>query len=236
MKRTTRNFVVSLSFALVFLSASSTWAQIDVGNFTISGSGEIGGLPRGFSGDRSKFEEYRDIPESVIVPQLQLMIGGKKEDFYLDFDSSKPGRDDQNYRLRFGRYGLLDVEFEWDQIPHTFDLGNARTPYVMRGGTYTLPVRATAADATTFSNWIRGNATPTDLRLLDKNAKIKILYTPTPGWSFTGKYGSQNTDGKRAISFPFGSGSSSNIAELAEPIDYQTHNIELGGEYAGKGW
>src|SRR3990170_3293201 len=138
MKRTTRNFVVSLSFALVFLSASSTWAQIDVGNFTISGSGEIGGLPRGFSGDRSKFEEYRDIPESVIVPQLQLMSGGKKEDFFLDFDSSKPGRDDQNYRLRFGRYGLLDVEFEWDQIPHIFNVDNARTPYVANNGTFTL--------------------------------------------------------------------------------------------------
>ena len=236
MKRTNRFFSVSLGCALVFFLVSSAWAQIDMGNFTISGEAEVGGLPRHKGGTAAKFEEYRDIPETIIVPQLQLMIGGKKEDFYLDFDSSKPGRDDQNYRLRFGRYGLVDVEFEWDQILHNFNLDTARSPYYRNGGNYTLLVRTTADDATTFENWIRGNATPIDLRLLDKNAKIKILYTPSPGWSFTGKYWSQNTDGKRAIAFPFGSGSSSNIAELAEPIDYQTHNIELGGEYAGNGW
>ncbi len=244
MKRTTRVFVVSLSLALVFLSASRTWAEIDVGDYTISGSAEVDGLPRGFHGDRSKFEEYRTIPESVVVPQLQLMIGGKKQDFYLNFDAGNVGRDDQNYRLRFGRYGLLDVELEWDQIPHVFDIGNARTPYVMRGGTYTLPVRPAAGDissldstlANPFNTWVNANARSVDLDMLNKIGKISIRYTPTPGWSFTGKYWSQQNDGKRAIAFPFGSNSNASIAELAEPIDYQTHNIEVGGEYASKGW
>jgi MtrB/PioB family decaheme-associated outer membrane protein len=245
MKRTTRVFVVSLSLALVFLSsASRTWAEIDVGDYTISGSAEVDGLPRGFNGDRSKFEEYRIIPESVVVPQLQLMLGGKKQDFYLNFDAGGVGRDDQNYRLRFGRYGLFDVELEWDQIPHVFDIGNARTPYVMRDGTYTLPVRPTAGDissldttlANPFNTWINANARSVDLDMLNKIGKISIRYTPTPGWTFIGKYWSQQNDGKRAIAFPFGSNSNASIAELAEPIDYQTHNIELGGEYAGKGW
>ena len=238
MKRTTRFFIASLSFALVFFLVSSTWAQIDVGNFTISGEVEVGGLPRHKNGNAAKFEEYRDIPESVIVPQLQLMIGGKKEDFYLDFDSTKPGQDDQNYRLRFGRYGLIDVEFEWDQILHNFNLDTARTPYYMKGGNYTLANRPTAVDAATFRTWIEDNASPVDLRLLDKNAKIKIRYTPSPGWSFTGSYWSQKNDGGRAFGTVFGGTSSSavNVAELVEPIDYQTHNIELGGEYAGNGW
>ena len=188
MKRTTRVFVVSLSLALVFLSASRTWAEIDVGDYTISGSVEVDGLPRGFHGDRSKFEEYRTIPESVVVPQLQLMIGGKKQDFYLNFDAGNVGRDDQNYRLRFGRYGLLDVELEWDQIPHTFNVDTARTPYVMRGGTYTLPVRPTAADiadntttkANLFNIWANANARPVDLDMLNKIGKISIRYTPNP--------------------------------------------------------
>ena len=78
------------------LFASSAWAMVDVGDYTISGSAEIGGLPRTFKGDKARFEEYRDIPESVIVPQLQLMIG-EKEDFYLNFDSYKTGLNDQNH-------------------------------------------------------------------------------------------------------------------------------------------
>src|SRR2546426_7130256 len=118
-----------LSAALLFLVPEAASAQIDVGNFTIRGEAEIGGMPRRFTGRDAKFEEYRDLPESVIVPQLQLMIGGKKEDFYLDLGSSKTGLDDQNYRLRFGRYGLLDIELEWDQIPHIFSIDTARTPY-----------------------------------------------------------------------------------------------------------
>ena len=238
MKRKTINFLTSLILAVVFLSASNTWAELDFGEYTISGSTEVDGLPGGFSGDRSKFETYRDVPESVVVPQLQLMIGGKKQDFYLNFDALSVGRDDQNYRLRFGRYGLLDVELEWDQIPHIFNIDNARTPYIMRDGRYTLRSRPTAVDGPSFSNWIRDpdNTRSVDLDVLNKIGRISIRYTPNPGWTFTGKYWQQNTDGRRAISFPFGSGSSSNIAELAEPIDYQTHNIELGGEYAGKWW
>jgi MtrB/PioB family decaheme-associated outer membrane protein len=244
MKRTISVFVVSLSLALVFLSASRSWAEIDVGDYTISGSAEVDGLPRGFQGDKSRFELYRNVPESVVVPQLQMMIGGKKQDFYLNFDGGNVGRDDQNYRLRFGRYGLLDVEFEWDQIPHVFNVDNARTPYMMNGGTYRLRNRATVGDISStdptltnpFNIWANDNARPVDLDMLNKIAKISIRYTPTPGWTFTGKYWWQNNDGKRAIAFPFGSNSSANIAELAEPIDYQTHNIEVGGEYAGKGW
>ena len=70
-----------LTLKVFLLFASSAWAQVDVGDYTISGSAEIGGLPRTFKGDKARFEEYRDIPESVIVPQLQLMIGGKKRIF-----------------------------------------------------------------------------------------------------------------------------------------------------------
>jgi MtrB/PioB family decaheme-associated outer membrane protein len=239
MKQTKRCLVAILSVTLCLLLASRSWAEVEVGDYRISGSVEVGGLTGHTSGNETKFDEYRQAdPNNYIVPQLQLLIGSKKEDFYLSFDSQKPGYRDQNYRLRFGRYGLLDFEFEWDQIPHAFNIDNARTPYVMKGGTYTLRSRPTGDDAPTFSSWINdpNNTRPVDLELLNKIGKISIRYTPTPGWTFTGKYWSQQTEGKRAIAFPFGSGSSSNIAELAEPIDYQTHNIELGGEYAGQGW
>jgi len=240
MEWTTRFFIVSISLAVVLVPASSIRAEITIGDYTISGSAEVDGLPRSFSGDKTRFEQYRDIPESLVVPQLELLIGTKKNDFFFDFNAGQVGRDDQNYRMRFGRYGLFNVELEWDQIPAAYNIDNARTPYMMNrnSGTYTLRSRPTADDATTFSNWINdpNNTRSVNLDLLNKIGKVSINYTPTPGWSFIGKYWSQNTDGKRAISFPFGTGSSSGIAELAEPIDYQTHNIELGGEYAGKGW
>ena len=252
MEKIKNLFVWSFSFAVFFMLASTTWAQIDVGNFTISGAGEIGGLPRSLTGSKAGFEEYRDIPESVIVPQLQLIIGGKKEDFYANFDAGKVGRADQNYSLRFGKYGLLDVQFEWEQIPVLFDTNTARTPFNADGGRFTLPSRPafpytgnnggnacapSIANTNNVCNWLLGTAHNQDLSLLDKIARLRVRYTPSPGWTFTGTYWSNNDNGNRAFGVLNGFQSSTmNISELAEPISYQTHNLELGGEYAGSWW
>jgi putative beta-barrel porin MtrB/PioB len=238
-------FRLTLKILLLFAS-SNAWAQVDVGDYTVSGSAEIGGLPRSFKGDKARFEEYRDIPESVIVPQLQLMIGGKKEDFYLNFDSLKTGRNDQSYTLRAGRYGLLDMEFQWDQIPHLFSEGVARTPYSVNDGhttLFTLSSKPTATTATTncttspLCQWLNTNAQPIDLGLYNGIARFNVRYTPTPGWTFTGNYWQNHNVGDRAFGTLFGTSPGSfNVTELAEPIDYQTYNIELGGEYASNGW
>jgi len=50
----------TLSLALLFFLGSPAWAQIDLGNFSITGSAEVGGLPRHKNGNDAKFEEYRE--------------------------------------------------------------------------------------------------------------------------------------------------------------------------------
>ncbi|MGE5304169.1 MAG: MtrB/PioB family outer membrane beta-barrel protein [Alphaproteobacteria bacterium] len=253
MARIKNLFAGSLSFALFFLLAPTTWAQIDVGNFTISGAGEIGGLPRSLTGNKANFEEYRDIPETVIVPELQLIIGGKKEDYYLNFDAGKVGREDQNYSLRVGRYGLLDIQFEYEGIPHRFNVDNARTPYYPHGDYFALPSRPVfpftgnnggnpclpppAVNTNNVCNWLLDTAHRVDLSLLNSIARLNVRYTPNPGWTFTANYWSNRNDGKRAFGILNGfSSATMNISELPEPIDYQTHNVEVGGEYTGKWW
>ncbi|MBI2173659.1 MAG: MtrB/PioB family decaheme-associated outer membrane protein [Candidatus Omnitrophica bacterium] len=229
----------TLTLALLFFLIAPAQAQIEVGDFTIRGEAELGGTPRILDGAQQKFGEYRDLRENVIVPQLQLMIGGKKEDFYLNFDSSNLGRDNQNYLMRFGRYGLLDVEVEWDQFPHLFSINTARTPYARSGNwaSYTLSSKPTTTAGTDVRDWVNANASIVDLKLFNGIGKFKLRYTPVPGWTFTGGYSSQNNSGTRAIGELFGtSGGTYKVTELVEPLDYQIHNIDLGGEYAGSGW
>ena len=239
MGRTKFPLAFRLTLKVLLLFAPSAWAQVDVGDYTVSGSAEIGGLPRTFTGDKAKFEEYRDIPETVIVPQLQLMIGGKKEDYYLNFNATEVGRSDQLYNLRVGRYGLVELEFQWDQIPHIFSLDTARTPYSRDGGggIFTLPSKPNSTAGPAVRDWVNGAANPVDLKLFNGIGRFNVRYTPTPGWTFTGSYWSNNNSGKRAFGALFGTSPGSyNITELTEPISYQTNNIELGGEYAGNGW
>jgi MtrB/PioB family decaheme-associated outer membrane protein len=229
--------VFSIGVTTLFFLATASPAQMELGDYTVSGSIEAGAMPSHRSGNTSKLEEYRDLPETVVVPQLELFIDSKKKDFYLEFDSIKTGRDDQSYRMRTGRYGLLDVEFVWDQIPHLFNVDNARTPFNMNDGKYTLASKPGGTTGAAMRDWVNANARPVDLKLYNGLARFNVKYTPTPGWTFGGSYGSQNTAGRRAFGAYFGpSPGSYNITELAEPIDYQTHNIELGGEYAGKDW
>jgi MtrB/PioB family decaheme-associated outer membrane protein len=233
-----RIVVAAILQSFLFLAASFAWAQWDVGNYTFTGEGEVGGLPRSFSGQKSKFEEYRDVPESVVVPELKLNIESKKNDYYLNFDAVNVGRNDQNYRLRVGRYGLLDVEFEWDQIPHIFNKDTAATPFRSKDGTFSLTSKPTdAGDCPsdgTVSGWVNTCAHGIDLGLLHGFAKVKLRYTPTPGWTFSARYTSQNVTGDRA--FGTAINGFTNVVELAEPIDYQIHNFELGGEYATNWW
>jgi MtrB/PioB family decaheme-associated outer membrane protein len=225
------------SVTTFFLMVTPSPAQVDLGDYTVSGSIEVGGMPSHRSGNTTKLEEYRDLPETLVVPQIELFLDSKKKDFYLEFGSVKTGRDDQSYRMRAGRYGLLDLEFVWDQIPHLFNVDNARTPYSMNSGNYTLSSKPAGTTGANMRDWVNANAQPVDLKLYNGLAKFNLRYTPNPGWTFTGSYGSQNTAGGRAFGAYFGpSPGSYNITELVEPIDYQTHNVELGAEYAGKGW
>jgi hypothetical protein len=44
----------------------------------------------------------------------------KDESYLHEFQATKAGRDDQNFLLRSSKVGVFAVEFEWDQIPHTY--------------------------------------------------------------------------------------------------------------------
>jgi MtrB/PioB family decaheme-associated outer membrane protein len=244
----TKLYLASISsFAGGLFLAVPSFSEVEVGGVTIEGAMEVGGLPGHKGGSESKFNEYRDVqPNTAVVPSLELLIGSK--DFYVNFDSTTPGRRDQNYKLRFGRYGLVDIEAEWDQIPHLFSEGIARTPFRRDGGSYHLdskPTSNTTAStpcdtqpAGNFCHFLdKSNTRAIDLGLLYGIGRFKIRYTPVPGWTFSAGYWSQHVVGDRAFGTYFGpSPGNFNIVELPEPIDYQTHNIEFGGEYARDGW
>jgi len=68
--------------------------------------------------DSSKFREYRDVPNGVVVPFFRIFGEGK---YRFDLYAQNVRQDDARYRLLVER-GPLRVEAEYDKIPHR--LGN----------------------------------------------------------------------------------------------------------------
>jgi hypothetical protein len=75
MGRTKIVLAATATLALLLFPFTPSWSQVEIGDFTISGEAEVGGMPMRKEGHEAKFEEYRDLPETLVVPQLQLMFG-----------------------------------------------------------------------------------------------------------------------------------------------------------------
>ena len=88
--------------------------------------------------DVAKYQEYRDLAQQFIVPEVRLLMGDKDGDYYARFDAVNASQKNQMFMLRFGEYGKLDVQLQWLEIPHFFSDRVASTPYDENGGNFTL--------------------------------------------------------------------------------------------------
>ena len=77
------------SMTLLFLVAPSL-AQRDLGNYTVSGEIEVGGQVRHKSGNDTKFEEYRDLPETMVSLNSSFSSTAKRTIFIWSSAPSNP--------------------------------------------------------------------------------------------------------------------------------------------------
>jgi MtrB/PioB family decaheme-associated outer membrane protein len=243
MRRNNQLAVLTVCASAMFLAAVSAHAQVTLGNYTATGSVEAGAIPQPVPvTSAARFQEYRDFAQQFIAPQLSLVLGDPKEDFTFEFNAINVAQKNEMYNLRFGDPGRLDVQVQWQEIPHAFSNDIARTPYQDNSGVLTLPSKPAppapgSAPGSNIRTWLNSTARPIDLSLLEGIANLNIRYTPNDDWTYTAYFNYQNPTGERAFGTMFGSTPGSyNIAELAEPIQYYTYNYGLGAEYNFKGW
>jgi hypothetical protein len=91
-------FTCGASVALFLSLVVPVWAQVEVGDYRISGSAEVGGLPRTFKGDKASFETYREhYRKRSLWPELQLKLESKKKIIISILTLTKPVSTDQSY-------------------------------------------------------------------------------------------------------------------------------------------
>ncbi len=226
------------SMVLVLLMLTPVSAQVDVGPIAAEGTVEAGGITEPVPyNDVARYQEYRDLAQQLIVPQLRLLLGDKEGDYYARFDAVNASQKNQMYTLRFGEYGKLDVQAQWLEIPHFFSDQVASTPYHESGGDFTLSSKPASTAA--LPSWLQSTAKPFDMSLLEGIANVNVRYTPTPSWTFNANLNFQNPTGEQPFggSFLFGANPGSyKVDELWVPTQYYTYNFGAGVEYAKNGW
>jgi MtrB/PioB family decaheme-associated outer membrane protein len=194
--------------------------------------------------ESSKFEEYRDL-DSGFRPSLHLF--GEGGDRTLDVRADAIGRDDARYSLAYGvsgRYGFL---FDFNKIPHRFG-NDGHMLFTRTGdGRYEIadPVQAAIESAVARQFAINRNgvnfafldnllapylatATEVDLGLIRDRALVRLDLGRMARLGWTLEYSHENRKGTRPFGATFGF---NNVTELPEPIDYQTDQAELAGEW-----
>jgi MtrB/PioB family decaheme-associated outer membrane protein len=226
------------TMALVLLMLSPAMAQVDFAAFTAQGSVEAGAIPQPVPYNNiAEYQQYRDLAQQFIVPKLQLLLGDKAENYYVQFDAVNVAQKNQMYSLRFGEYGLLDVQAKFFEIPHDFSNGVASTPYDENGGNFTLSSKPTPP--ATLHSWLEANDKPFDMSILEGVADINVRYTPTPSLTFSANMDYQNPTGQQPFggSFLFGPNPGTfTVNELFVPIQYYIYNFGTGVEWAKDGW
>jgi hypothetical protein len=114
--------LVFLSFPLAVLALGpDARAHIDVGPVTVTGWAEVGGFVGPAPATNvAKYREYSDRAQQIIAPELSLMGWDKDDDrLFADFHSYNLGQTNEMYNLHAGVYGLIDIQAQWLEIPHS---------------------------------------------------------------------------------------------------------------------
>jgi len=117
-------------------------------------SGELTPIGQTLSieGNKSKFNEYRDIRSGVTG---DAAVQAEKGKYYLDFNATDIGRRDQRYDLQGGQWGGFKFDLKYDELPHNFT-ENAKTFYsgaYSNNLTYTPQPPSTFLPNTNFTTW-----------------------------------------------------------------------------------
>ncbi|HYH47427.1 MAG TPA: MtrB/PioB family outer membrane beta-barrel protein, partial [Thermoanaerobaculia bacterium] len=209
----------------------------------------IGVLTTDVDTESAKFQEYRDL-DSGFLAALGLHGESGDGERGFDFAAAQVGRDDARYTLAYGLSGRYGILLDYNKIPHRFG-NNARLLWTeTRPGIYEIadPVQGQlegavaqqfAADRTGVNFAFLDNllaphlatAQRTDIALQrDRTlARVDLGRLGRLAWGL--EYTHENRTGNRPYGASFGF---NNVTELPEPIDYDTTNAQLAGEWNGR--
>jgi MtrB/PioB family decaheme-associated outer membrane protein len=203
------------------------------GDWSYRLSAEAGAVARG-SGNAPRLRNYADYRDGATLNYFNLGLDRPTTADYFDFTAGAVGREDQHYRVSVGRYGDFRTSFYFNQHPTLFT-DRARTIFQGAGsGVLTLPAGLVPGNNTPAQIAAALQAaSPFALGFTRKKSGVDFEATPTAQLRFHASYTRDQKNGTR----PFGGAASFpgvTVVETIETIDYKTHNVAAGMQWAGE--
>ncbi|MDX2451601.1 MtrB/PioB family decaheme-associated outer membrane protein, partial [Desulfosarcina sp.] len=187
-------------------------------------------------GDSAKFEEYRDITAPV-SGDVEIDVE-KDRDYYLRGEAVGIGQDDQFVGAEGGRYGKFGIDATWDQFIHRYAY-DARTLYSGVGSGYMSLDDNLQADiqsapnavevANRLSGYVTTSSVTGDPVTTRDQRKLGFNLLAFDPFTLRVDLANEKREGTRPFAGAF---NNSQMVELFDPVDYDTTDMKISGEYA----
>jgi MtrB/PioB family decaheme-associated outer membrane protein len=193
-------------------------------------------------GDAAKFEEYRDLSQPIIG-ELNIKYN-KDDERFFEIDGENLAADDLYLHAGAGWFGKLRFDASYDKIPHRL-ADNAQTIYsgigtnnmilpdALQANLESAPFADVANRLTTFFNT---NAVSGDPSFSRDTGKLSMDLAKFDPLNFRAEFKREYRDGVSLSAGSFGLANNEGMTELLQPLDYETTDISLIGEYAKKSY
>jgi MtrB/PioB family decaheme-associated outer membrane protein len=201
-----------------------------------TGTFDVGLRGSSVSGDRGRFERYRDLGDGLTLEGVRLHRD--RDGWLLDFRAEHVGRRDQRYVADVNRPGRFKGFFMWDQIPMLLSR-NTRTLFSGIGtGELTIAdeVQQIGQDAATrplLTDILRQSGVQFLTRTRRHIAQGGFEYEATPELTVRARIRHTDREGTIPFGGSFGHGS---LVELPAPTRHRLSDVDAGAEFARNPW
>jgi MtrB/PioB family decaheme-associated outer membrane protein len=197
--------------------------------------------------DSSKFAEYTDYSSGFMIPVLSIEGTSAKSDRYLSIFGENIYRDHARLGLDYGITGQYDLTIDYNKIPHNFGNNGTFLWNKTGKGRYEIadPIQSDLQTAIEnqpsrdfdFIESLIGPhleaAGKINLGLQRNRFLAAVDFGSMNTFSWGVEYKNEKRSGERVLAGTFGF---NNPQELPEPIDYETTDATIRGEWTGDGF
>lgn len=181
------------------------------------------------------FRRYRDIDKGFSLQRFDAQALKPDQARFIEIVGGSAGRRDQFYGLKVGRYNDYRISLSFNETPHIYSTSARPIWQGVGTGTLTLPLASgvaaggastnNATNAAAVQRLIQQTA-DTELGVTRRTGAARIELRLGEGWTFLSSYAIERRQGARAFGGNEGNG------ETVEPVDYRTHDLHAGLQFA----